>query len=249
MDVGIIMQKTNKDYPFIHNNEVIEWDIKSANTSLMSYYKLQPTKIIDKLKGLQKSQREIAVGKMMRNDKSFASSLTSSFDQIVNEFISANQLTWNDIVSVKKDAVFVKNHKITTPDFGDVHFIPKNVYKHVLLLPKYEIYISDQKVDVKGIPDEKLPLHEDGMLTFIKTTMDSANDYIIMQEFFKEYVKLYKARELPFDAYREFNPDSQFRIGGEFPMLADSMIEDDMEILDISFNYLNVVIPTIQATF
>ena len=31
------MQKTNRDYPFIHNNEIIEWDIKSANTSLMRY--------------------------------------------------------------------------------------------------------------------------------------------------------------------------------------------------------------------
>lgn len=51
------MQKTNRDYPFIHNNEIIEWDIKSANTSLMRYYNLQPNKVIDKLASMPKSQR------------------------------------------------------------------------------------------------------------------------------------------------------------------------------------------------
>ena len=51
------------------------------------------------------------------------------------------------------------------------------------------------------------------------------------------------------DAYREFNSDSFFRIGGEFPMMTDAMIEDDMEFLDISYNYINVIMPTIQATF
>ena len=243
------MQKTNRDYPFIYNNEIIEWDIKSANTSLMSYYNLQPEKIIQKLASMAKSQREIAVGKLMRKDKEFSRNLEESFNKIIQEFMDANELSWDDIVSVKKDAVFVKNHKITHSEFGAVHFIPKNQYKHVLLLPKYEIYISDSVTDVKGIPNEKLSLHEDGMLDFIRTTMESASEMNHLQSFFKEYVTAYKRKELEFDAYREFNSDSFFRIGGEFPMMTDAMIEDDMEFLDISYNYINVIIPTIQATF
>lgn len=243
------MQKTNRDYPFIYNNEIIEWDIKSANTSLMSYYNLQPEKVIQKLASMAKSQREIAVGKLMRKDKEFSRNLEESFNKIIQEFMDTNELYWDDIVSVKKDAVFVKNHKIAHSEFGAVHFIPKNQYKHVLLLPKYEIYISDSVTDVKGIPNDKLPLHEDGMLDFIRTTMDSASEMSHLQSFFKEYVTAYKRKELEFDAYREFNSDSFFRIGGEFPMMTDAMIEDDMEFLDISYNYINVIIPTIQATF
>ena len=243
------MQKTNRDYPFIYNNEIIEWDIKSANTSLMSYYNLQPDKVIQKLASMTKSQREISVGKLMKKDKEFAKKLEESFNKIIQEFMDANQLSWDDIVSIKKDAVFVKNHKINYSEFGAVHFIPKNQYKHVLLLPKYEIYISDSVTDVKGIPDEKLSLHEDGMLDFIRTTMETASEFLKLQSFFKEYVTAYKNKELEFDAYREFNSDSLFRIGGEFPMLSDSMIEDDIDVLDISYNYMNVVIPTIQATF
>ena len=243
------MQKTNRDYPFIHNNEIIEWDIKSANTSLMRYYNLQPNKVIDKLASMPKSQREISVGKLMKKDKEFAKALEESFNKIIQEFMDTNNLTWDDIVSVKKDAVFVKNHKITHSDFGAVHFIAKNQYQHVLLLPKYEIYLSQSKIDVKGIPDEKLPLHEDGMIDFIRSSMEIASEYNKLQSFFKEYVTAYKRKELDFDAYREFNSDSLFRIGGEFPMLSDSMIEDDMDVLDISYNYINVIIPTIQATF
>lgn len=243
------MQKTNRDYPFIHNNEIIEWDIKSANTSLMSYYNLQPEDIISKLASMAKSQREIAVGKLMRKNKEFAKALEESFNNIVDEFFNANDLSWDDIVTVKKDAVFVKNHKVSHSDFGAVHFIPKNQYKHVLLLPKYEIYISNEKIDVKGIPDDKLEFHKDGILDFISTTMETADDYIDLQKYFKEYVTAYKNKELEFDHYREFNPDSLFRIGGEYPMLTDSMIEDDMEFLDISYNYINVIMPTIQSTF
>lgn len=243
------MQKTNKDYPFIHNNEVIEWDIKSANTSLMRYYHLQPEDVIDRLASMSKAQREVSVGKLMRKDKDFARSLEESFNKIVKEFMNINHLEWDDIVSIKKDAVFVKNHGIMKSEFGPVHFIPKNQYKHVLLLPKYEIYISDKKTDIKGIPDEKVALHENGMLYFIKTSLESADDFIEMQKFFKEYVNAYKRKELEFDAYREFNSDSLFNIGGEFPMRAEEMIEDDMEFLDISYNYINVIMPTIQATF
>ena len=74
------MQKTNRDYPFIHNNEIIEWDIKSANTSLMRYYNLQPNKVIDKLASMPKSQREISVGKLMKNDNEFAKDVEASFN-------------------------------------------------------------------------------------------------------------------------------------------------------------------------
>ena len=87
------------------------------------------------------------------------------------------------------------------------------------------------------------------MLDFIRTTMESASEMNRLQSFFKEYVTAYKRKELEFDAYREFNSDSFFRIGGDYPMLADSMIEDDVEFLDISYNYINVIMPTIQATF
>lgn len=243
------MQKTNRDYPFIHNNEIIEWDIKSANTSLMSYYNLQPEDLIQTLASMPKAQREISVGKLMRKDKEFTKALEESFNKIVDEFISMNNLTWDNIVSVKRDAVFVKNHAIKYTTFGAVNFIPKNCYKHVLLLPRYEIYISDSKTDVKGIPDEKLALHLNGILDFVNTSLNIADNFITLHKYFKEYVNTYKKKELEFDHYREFNPDSLYRIGGEYPMLAEEMIEDDIEWLDISYNYINVVMPTIQATF
>ena len=95
------MQKTNRDYPFIYNNEIIEWDIKSANTSLMSYYNLQPEKVIQKLASMAKFQREIAVGKLMKKDKEFSRNLEESFNKIIQEFMDANELSWDDIVSVK----------------------------------------------------------------------------------------------------------------------------------------------------
>lgn len=245
------MQKTNRDYPFIVNAQVTEWDIRQANVSLMEYYGLAEPKLIEKLRDLPKQQREEAVGKLYLKRKEFGKQLEQSFNDIINEFMEANHLTFDDVVSVKKDAIFVKNHAISKSTFGNtVTFVPKNTYRHVLLLPLYEIYMSDDKTDVKGISDEKLPLHEAGMLFFLRNVMYSAHDQLRLDKYFKDFVNAYKKKELDYDMYREFSSSSTFTVrqdGNE--MVYDEITEEDMPFLDISFNYINVVMPTIQATF
>ncbi len=243
------MFTTNRDYPFIVNNNIIEWDIRSANTSLMRYYQLYDDKTIDRIADLPKGKREVAVGKLMRKDKEFAKALESSFNTIVEEFLKSNALTMDDIVSIKKDAVFVKNHSIKQSVFGSVEFIPKNQYKHVLLLPKYEFYLSDTTTDVKGIDDAKLELHQDGMIYFVRSVLYEASNWERMNQFLKEYLKSYKEKLLDFNAYREFTSDSIFRLyqhGYEVQM--DEINEDDMDSLDISYNFMNIILPTLRAT-
>ncbi len=245
------MQVTNRDYPFIVNSDVVEWDIRSANVSLMEYYQLAEPELIRRISKLPKQKREEAVGRLHLKRKGFGKSLEQGFNNIVEEFMTANGLTMDDIVSIKKDAVFVKNHAIKQSKFGDcVEFRPKGHYRHVLLLPRYEVYLSDTVTDVKGISDDKLALHIDGMLSFIREVMYSAHDWTRMNKFLKEFVNAYKKKELEFPMYREFTSDAIYRLhsmGHE--LLLDEIDEDDIPDLDIGFNYEHVVIPTIQATF
>lgn len=245
------MNVTNRDYPFITNSDIVEWDIRSANVSLMQYYHLADQELIDKLSRLPKQKREEAVGKYHLKQKGFGTALEHAFNSIIEEFMSSNSLTMDDVVAIKKDAVFVKNRKIIQPVFGDcVEFREKGHYRHALLLPRYEFYLSDSEVDVKGISDVSLGLHMSGMLQFVRNVMNSAHDWNRMNQYLKEFVDAYKKKELEFSMYREFTSDSIFRIhqGGQ-EILLDEIDEDDVPYLDTGFNYINIVIPTIQATF
>ena len=241
---------TNRDFPLIHDSEIIEWDIRSANTSIMEYYGLAEQKLIDKLKELPKQEREEAVGKLHLKRKGFGKQLETGFNNIIEEFKEANGLTMDDIISIKRDAVFVKNHAIVRSSFGPVVFIPKNTYLHALLLKSYEFYVGKDTVDVKGIADEKIPLHRDGMILFAKNVLESAFNFRELNRYLKDFMVSYKRRELDFDCYREFTSDSVFRVnlGGEI-MELDDIGEEEMESLDISYNYRNIVLPTLQATF
>ena len=84
--------KTNRTIPFITNEEIAEWDIHSANTSLMRYYNLCDESLINKIEKMDKDKRVVFIGKMMRKSKEFSIQLEDAFTNILKEFIKANNL-------------------------------------------------------------------------------------------------------------------------------------------------------------
>lgn len=244
------INKTFKELPFIHHELIEEWDIKSANTSLMRYYNLTDPKIIGKIENMPKEKREVAVGKLSRKDKAFSNNLEKAFTSIMEEFISANKINIEtDVIAFKKDSIFVRNRYIKKSSFDDtVHFIKKNTYTGCLLLPRYEFYYSDNKIDVKGVNDSKLHLHIDGMLSLVNSVMQESRNWIELNKFMKEYSEAYKNKLLPFNAYREFVTNSQFRVmlyGNEVMM--DDIDEDLINYTDITFNYIHVYLEILKA--
>ena len=81
------INKTNTNIPFIHHESIEEWDIRSANTSLMRYYKLANPKLIEKFEKMEKQYREPAVGLYLRKNKDCAVALEKAFTDIINEFL------------------------------------------------------------------------------------------------------------------------------------------------------------------
>lgn len=245
------INKTNTDIPFIHHEMIEEWDIKSANTSLMKYYNLASPKLISKFEKMDKKDREPAVGMLSKKNKAFSMALEKAFTDIINEFLDINMIDIDkDVISIKKDSVFVRNKEIKCNEFGngDVKFINKNSYSGCLLIPNYEFYYSNDKIDVKGISDSVLNLHEDGILAFISVLMQESNNWIELNRYLKEYSSAYKKRLLPFNAYREFTSLSKFRVnlyGSEVMM--DEIDEDLIEDTNISYNYLKIFLPALKA--
>lgn len=245
------INKTNMNIPFIHHELIEEWDIRSANTSLMRYYELVDPRIISKFEKMEKRDREPSVGMYLRKHKDVSIALEKGFTNIIHEFINMNLLDPDhDIISIKKDSLFVRNKSIRCNEFGNgtVRFIKKNSYTGCLLIPNYEFYYSRDIIDVKGVSDDVLNLHEDGTLAFISILMQESNNWIGLNEYMRDYADAYKKRQLPFNAYREFTSSSKFRVnlfGNE--VLMDNIDEDTLEYTNILYNYTKIYLPTLKT--
>lgn len=247
------MFKTNEFLNPTINSRIIEYDIKSGNTSIMEYFHLRPITVINELKSLDKKSRVVEIGKMMREDKIFAKSLEKGFNDIVELFIKENQLDDDHIISIKRDAVFVKDYPIKNTVFGKcVQFIPKNEYVGFIKIKNLEFWIKDDiSIDIKGINDDKIPLHKNGILNIISyiysICIKSWMNKMQINKAFVELTNAYKKKELDFDVYREFNNESMFKIMiMDRVAMMDSITEDLLDRCDITYNYTNIIVPLIR---
>ena len=242
----------NPDFDKVINSRIIEWDIKSGNTSIMRAFNLCPIERIQELEEMKKQDRVIAVGNMMK-DSEFSKKLEAGFNQVVNEFMELNGLNKDDdVLRIMRDAVYVINKPIKYDTIREYcHFIPKNEYIGYFFLIPYEFFISQHRIDVKGIDDEKLKSHENGTLRVIRDVYDACVEYnmdqVKINAFMKGVVDAYIHRDLEFDSYREFNTEPNFRINMyAHEILSDAITERDLSDVDISFNYLKIIIPLIK---
>ena len=152
------------------NSSIVEWDIRSANVSICREYGLLPDSTIDKIAQMHKSKRERSIGLIMQKDKDFCKALESKFDEAMKIFLEQNELDLDwDVLSVRKDAAFIINKEVKHPWVGkNIEFRPKGIYSHHIYIKPLDMYINNETIDIKGIGDELVKLHEDGMLNLIR---------------------------------------------------------------------------------
>ena len=239
------------------NCSIVEWDIRAANVSISREFGLLPESVIDRIASQHKSKRERSIGLIMRKNKEFTKALEDKFDEVMQIFLEQNNLDidW-DVLSIRRDAAFVINKEIKKPFVGKhIEFRPKGVYSHHIYLKAHkakdlDIYVGND-IDIKGISDELLPLHKDGMINFIKEIckcMGVDDNKKSLNELFADFVLAYKKRELPYDYYREFNVTSNYRVNlyGNEVMMEHIDSDEFLEMTDISYNYEKVILPLIR---
>ena len=242
------MMYLNHNIVFEINSEIIEYDIKSANVSLCREFNLLPTQLIDEIANLPKENRVIRIGKIMRKNPEFSKALERSFNDVVKRFIQDNALKESDVISIKKDAVFVINKEIKNPKVGTfVNFEKKNIYHAYLYLKPYEFYFKkDGTVDVKGKATESLPYHYNGILAILKELVYVCERHgaskSVLNNFMWKIVSDYKLGFLPSDCFRNFSNDSfETPYGVEFSDVDESHLLD-LEV-DKSYNYMHIILP------
>ena len=221
----------NPNIEYIFNNEIIEYDMKNAGINIIQHFKLLPQDQVDKLLNLDKTERHIAVGKLQRNDKGLSSAMSEKFAEMRGLFVSANNLSVDNIISVKKDAIYTVG-SCQNLKFGKVEFIPKNRYSSYIRFTdsmNIEIYYNPRGTDIKGIGESGVNKHRLYMLHFLSkivSYLETKN--ASLKIFLRSFIDQYKGMELDAGYYIEFNNMSRE--------------------LNPMYNYQNVLIPLVQIS-
>lgn len=220
----------NPDIEYLFNNEIIEYDIRDAGFSLIKQFKLLPDDKIRELTSLDKGfERHRAIGMLQRNNSELSKSLSDKFTEIRTIFLGANKLSDNNIISVKKDAIYTIG-PCSKLKFGSIVFIAKNNYTSYIRFPNVnniEIYYSSGTMDVKGIGDVSLNKHRLYMMEFLRRTISMLESKDIMiKRWITNFIGDYKSGDLDDEFYLEFN----------------NLSKDINPI----YNYQNIIVPMVQ---
>lgn len=241
----------NKNISYLVSTEIIEYDMVSAGLNICKEYKLLPEQDIEELFQLPKNVRVIRLGLLQKENKNLVRDMNEGFKKARQLFFEANNIQDDEVISIKKDAIFVTK-RCRVREFGNIVFQPKNTYTSYYRINGMEFYFNNKTgIDVKGIQNDLLDLHRDYMLKFLHRFFymneTSSPKHII--KFLNEFTYNYKTKELPLGFYRELNRESAFRtketINGQTVGLM-SISRQDFEIVDISYNYFKYLVPLIS---
>lgn len=232
---------------YLFNVRIIEYDMSDAGLNLSYYYKLLPVEKLDKIKALPKDKHAIQLGLIQRENPEYKANLAQAFVDMRRTLFKKNDIQEDDVLSIKKDAVFTLK-SLDTTQFDNIVFKQKHTYTSYLRLKdKYELYYTGEDIDVKGIGEANVEKHKEGFLIILNRFFHIAETQkpeTLLGYLISVYDQ-YKWRKLDIDYYREFNPKSLFHIRNgwltEYEEAGNIQYYDDpvsltIERLDINYN-------------
>jgi hypothetical protein len=148
----------------IFSGGIVEYDIKAAglNILLVNLDKLDlPDDIKDYIKNeipnMEKKKRVVELGLIHREYKFLNEFVNDWLRWLVLSFIRENFIGNYDIISIKRDAVFIRDVPIEKTTFNGIEFVKKNVYDFFIQFSlgknkRVEVYSKgDGSADIKGI--------------------------------------------------------------------------------------------------
>lgn len=246
MNIESILKSQNyvSEYELIFNSFIREYDISKANINALYERNIIDKYQYDNLYGADKQLREKTIGLMIRKDINIYKEIQNGIINAKRNLIISNNIDPEDIVSIKNDAVFVKDHKLEYTKFGFMDFKLKNTYTLFIKIRRYEFYYyfssynNEEKLDIKGIKDDILYLHKDYFMDFLLALFNTIQTegiiraVNILQNFSISYIK----KELPINYYRRFDSESNFEINYSNNIWYTNNISD-IKYIDIRYNY------------
>ena len=250
----------NKNLSYIKNVSIVEYDIKSAGFSVIKEKKLLPEKVITKLEGMKKEDRNILIGKYQKSIPTLSKDIVETLSEVRQAFVLHNHIKPEEILSIKKDAIFLINKKPKYLKFGENFvFRPKDSFTSYVYLNDLEVFYSsiDKNLVVKNFKSMRNAVTEYGesadefdpnkeplfldIKRFLALSEKSNKD--VLFESLKTYRSMYLNRELPKETYRDVETSWYFYRGKQFKYCTEDMVKE----IDISSNYINYLRPLFEA--
>lgn len=239
------------DIPYLIATNIYEYDIRQANINVLYDIGVIDYEYYMKLSKLPKIERQIEIGLAIRNNKDLDVKLKDGITMYRKRFLEDNNIDDMDILSIKNDAIFLINKIPTVTKYNNVEFIQKNQYSsYMKVFGNLEVYFKSDMVngniilDVKGISDNNLKLHEEYMCTWLANTLFDleVGDIEVVLKNIQDFYISYINRTLPLGYYRSFDSFScYYLIYGLDRTFAIMNIEDkDVQFININTN-LNVI--------
>ena len=252
---SMLYQRTsylNKDITCLFGRKVIEYDIASAGYNICRHFHFLPDSILDELGKMDKHNRHIAIGKLMRGNDDLKVNMKKGFAACRKKFFMENNIEDDDILSIKKDAIFLIDREVDNTKFDTIEFVKKNEFDSYIYMNKFEFYINQTECQCKGINDIVLDLHKDYMLDAIIEFCNLMRFATKEKQlsFIYEFAEAYRNHELDAGYYRELNQESLFRLRKKVIVCGSPVglrfFDMDKKFLDISYNYTHYIIPMFQ---
>lgn len=236
-----------KEIPFIISSYIREYDIGKANINVLYKYGVLSKDQYEYYLYCPRDEREISIGKLQRSDYKITEVLQNGITEAKRQFFEINSIQDQEVLSIKNDAVFLINKIPEVSKFDNIEFKNNNTYTSYYKLGTCEFYYyynemnNIEKLDIKGIKEEKLILHQDYFLEFLLTAFQTSqvgtvNETLeLMNAFYDQYINL----KLDKEYYREFTPSSQFRIKKMSTIcnyMADDISSDNLSYINIGHN-------------
>jgi hypothetical protein len=245
-----IAEKTNylnKEIVYLKNTTISEYDIRSAGFTVIKFKKLLPPEEIAELEKIDKERRNILIGKRILSYPKISEEIINTLAEIRKNFVVLNQIHEDEILSIKKDALYLIKKIPTVLNLDIFEFRAKEKYTSYCYVNNKEFYYSSMtnKLDVKGLSEEVRNLQENYLLKDIKKIMSMAEKLTPDQLFLilKQYRSKYLNRQLDKEAYRDMET-GKYEVNGYY---LDTISDDIVDNIDISQNYINYLVPLFKA--
>lgn len=239
------------------NRVMREFDMNAAGFSIIKRYKMLGNRDIMQLESMEKFERNVLIGKIRALDKEWSKSLAQHIRNTMKEFMEANGVSDEDVVSINNDAVtviqpFNKKHKLV---INDLKFKISGTYSSLAVINRVSFYRGiNGNLTVKGISDTGRENCEGYLLEKFNEWIGMLENGYKIIEVLKDIAKFrqaYCSRSLPLDYYKNIRNGllKMGSMGSRFTSIQFYSEFNDSEWkkgIDIGANLIDFIIPFIN---
>lgn len=244
----------NSLFDTIIGGTIAEWDIKAAGATAI--FELKGKETYDYLMSLEKKERNIKIGLMMRSEPGLSEKVNGLMLKYLNMFVTENKIKVTNLINTSRDSITIYNKLPMKTKFGHVEFRNKDgIFSSMYRIKRLTLYYDSmrEKIIGKGVNDEIVDnssFLNDFLKDFlhnIESCQKSGDEKVfnILRRMREAYIESDDT-----SIYRDLLNDNKMcvRYNGEMIYMNNDFESDD-ESFEVAkdLNYINIILPIMRS--